>query len=185
MARLMKSALGATVVMGSLALATGPAFGQSSTGGTIKVWAVANATSSSNKPSPVVLTGAIGDYGTTQSVNSSGKPDENGNYVKLTLKKGTFTVNVSQLNSAFSSAQPSDFNSSNCSATLTVGPVAVPMVANSGTGAYKGISGSVNLTAQLAIIAAKTKSGSCNTSSNANAAAGWGVITGSGTVAFS
>ena len=185
MARLIKSALGVTVVMGSLALATAPAFGQSSTGGAIKVWGVVAVTSSSNKPSPTVITGAIADYGTTQNVNSSGKPDENGNRVKVTLKKGTFTVDVTQLNSGFGNASPSDFNSSNCSASFMVGPVNVPVVAGTGTGAYKGITGSLTMNAQVAAILPKTKSGSCNTANSATPVAGWGVITGNGTVSFS
>jgi hypothetical protein len=131
-----------------------------------------------------VITGAIADHGTTQGVNSSGKPDENGNYVKVTLKKGTFTVDVSQLNSALNNAQPTDFNASNCSASETVSSIAVPIVSGSGTSSYKGISGSLNLTAMLALILPKTKSGSCNMSNSAVPVASWGAVTGTGTVSY-
>ena len=40
----------------------------------------------------------------------------------------------------------------------------------SGTGAYAGISGSVDLTAQLAILLSKTKAGACNTGANSTSA---------------
>ena len=41
------------------------------------------------------------------------------------------------------------------------------------------------MTAEIALILPKTKSGSCNQSNNANPVAGWGTITGNGTVSFS
>ncbi len=185
MSRIITATVGATAILGSLALSASPSFGQSPTGGTIKVWVTANATSSGNKPDPIVITGAIADYGTSQNVNSSGKPANNTQRVKLTLKKGTFTVDTSQLNTALNNANPTDFSSSNCSASLAVGPAAVPIVAGSGTGAYAGISGSVMMNAEIAIILPKTKSGACNQSNSANPVAGWGVITGNGTVSFS
>ncbi len=45
----------------------------------------------------ITVTGAIGDYGKTLSMTKSGKPDANGNYVKVTMKKGTFEINVTVL----------------------------------------------------------------------------------------
>jgi uncharacterized membrane protein len=151
--------------------------------GTIKVWGVVNS-SDTNNPTPVLVTGVIGDYGTVQTVNSSGKPDGNGNYFKLTLHKGTFTVNGKQFNAAFSTAgnPPPDYNSTNCTGSFSVGPVPAPAL--SGTGAYAGISGSVDLTAQLALLLPRTKSGSCNTGNNVNPLGFWGQITGQGTVSF-
>jgi hypothetical protein len=65
-----------------------------------------------------------------------------------------------------------------------VGPVNLPIVGGSGTGAYKGIAGSVDLTATGALIL-PMKNGSCNTSNNANPVAGYGFITGTGSVSFS
>ncbi len=185
MSRIITATVGATAILGSLALGASPALAQSPTGGTIKVWVTANATGSGNKPNPIVITGAIADYGTGQNVNSSGKPAANTQRVKLTLKKGTFTVDTSQLNAAFNNANPTDFSNSNCSASVAVGPAAVPIIAGSGTGAYAGISGSVTMSAQVALILPKTKSGACNQSNNANPVAGWGIITGNGTVSFS
>jgi len=183
MTRVLKTALSLAVLLGGL-LFGGAAFGQASpTSGTIKVWGIVNS-GPSNKPTPVLVTGVIGDYGTVQTVNSSGKPDGNGNYFKLTLHKGTFTVNGKQFNAAFSTAgnPPPDYNSTTCTGSFLVGPVPVPAV--SGTGVYAGISGSVNLTAQIAILLPKTKSGSCNTGNNVNPLGFWGEVTGQGTVSY-
>jgi hypothetical protein len=183
--RIIRTTVVGTALVGSLALGASPAFGQSSSGGAIKVWVTPSTSGSGTKPDPIVITGAIGDYGTSQNVNSAGKPAANTARVKVTLKKGTFIVNTSQLNSALNNAQPTDFNSSNCSASIATEPTEVPIVANSGTGAYSGISGTITMTAQIALILPKTKSGSCNQSNNANPLAGWGTITGNGTVSFS
>jgi len=182
--RIIKATVAGSALLGCIALGGGPAFGQSPSGGAIKVWVTPSTSGSGSKPDPIVITGAIADYGTSQNVNSSGKPAANTDRVKVTLKKGTFIVNTSQLNSALDNAQPTDYNSSNCSASISAGPSDVAIVANSGTGAYSGISGSITMTAQLAIILPKTKSGSCNQSNNANPVAGWGEITGNGTVSF-
>ena len=59
-------------------------------GGSIRIYAVPNG----NGGGPIVITGAIGDYGRTLTINKNGTPDpNNGNYVKVTLHKGTFEVN--------------------------------------------------------------------------------------------
>jgi hypothetical protein len=54
----------------------------------------------------------------------------------------------------------------------------------SGTKAYAGISGTVDVIATAAFILPLTKSGQCDTSGNVNPTARWGAITGSGTVSF-
>lgn len=183
MTRGIKAGLG-IAVLGGLLLGAVPASGQSSsTSGTIKVWGVVNS-GPNNKPTAVLVTGAIGDYGTVQNVNASGKPNANGSYFKLTLHKGTFTVNGKQFIAAFSAAgnPPADYNSTTCTGSFPVGPAPVPAV--SGTGAYAGISGTVNLSAQLAILLPRTKNGSCNTGNNVNPLSFWGQITGQGTVSY-
>jgi len=180
--RAIKSVLGLTVLLGGLLLAGGPAFGQSTTG-TIKVWGTVNS-SPSNKPTPVLITGVIGDHGTVQNVNSSGKPNANGDYFKLTLRKGTFTVNGKAFDSAFANAgnPPPDYSSTTCTGSFSIGPVSVPVV--SGTGAYSGMTGSVNLGGQIAILLPRAKNGSCNTSNNAQPLGFWGIVTGQGTVSL-
>lgn len=179
--RRIRSAAGLLVVVGLLSAAGTAAFGSSATSGPIKVW-VRIPVTGGNVPDPVVITGVIGDFGTTLSVNSKGKADANGNYERIRLVKGKFTVNGSALNQALSSAMPSDFNSSTCSGSFSAGPETVPIVNGSGTGAYAGITGSVDVSAQFAFVQPKKKNGSCNM--NANPAGGWGVITGAGTVSF-
>jgi hypothetical protein len=127
-----------------------------------------------------VLTGAIADSGTSATVNSSGKPTKNGKYKLLVLKKGTILLNTTQLNAAVNNANPTTFNSTTCSGSFA-GTAPVPTV--SGTKAYAGISGSVNITVTFAIVLPLTK-GKCNTNTNANPIAQYGSVSGSGTVSF-
>jgi hypothetical protein len=101
--------------------------------------------------------------------------------VKLQLKKGTLLVNATQFNSVLNNAQPTDYDATTCSASVTgSGPVQIV----SGTKAYAGITGSVNLTGTFAFIGPFKKNGQCNTSNNANPVAQWTSITGAGTVSF-
>ena len=133
----------------------------------------------------IVLTGAIGDYGTTLTIDKNGKTDANGNYVRLTLKKGTFEVNSSTLNAAANAAQPK-VNTTTCSGDLTVSD---PVTVFNGTGLYAGISGTVKITEMFAFIGPKyasgAKMGQCNMGMNAQPIAQWASITGSGAVRFS
>ena len=104
-----KIAVGAASLVVGLGVGTMGAFGASPSGGQVQIWVTLNGNGNGGK---IVLTGAIGDYGTAQSVNSSGKPTSNGNFEKLTLKKGTILVNSTQFNAAGNSAQPSSSNTS-------------------------------------------------------------------------
>jgi hypothetical protein len=147
-------------------------------GGTVKIWVTP---SQSGPGGTIVVTGAIGDSGKTLTVTSTGKTSQGGNYEKLLLKQGTILVNSTQLNSVVSKAQPTDYNSTTCSATINAtGPAAVV----SGTGAYAGVTGSITLTANFAVVLPHTKSGACNMSNSAKPTGAWASITGSGTVAF-
>jgi len=181
--RIAKTAV-AIAVLGSVLFSGAAAFGQASpTSGTLKVWGTANL-QGGGATSPVLLTGVIAAKGKAVSVSASGKTDKNGNYTRIVLAKGTFLVNSTQFNNGFNTTSaPPDYNSTTCSASITF-TAPNPIVAGKGTGAYVGITGSVNLTIQAAFILPKTKSGSCNTSNNANPVGSFGVITGSGTVTF-
>ncbi|HXA34457.1 MAG TPA: hypothetical protein VNV87_19560 [Acidimicrobiales bacterium] len=170
------------MLVGSLLLGEQGAFAQSAGPASSSLWAPLVLTVSNNKPTPIVFTGAIGDYGSTVTVNSSGKADGHGKFDQVTLKKGRFTLDTSSLSTAFSnSAGPSDFNTQNCSGSYTVGPVTISVVAGSGTGAYKGVSGSFTVTATLAAVL-PSKKGTCNQSGTP--VGGFGSITGPGTVSF-
>jgi hypothetical protein len=129
----------------------------------------------------IVVTGAIGDYGKTQDVNESGKSDETGNFVKVTLKKGSFEVDQTALNEAAANPASTSLNSTTCSAYTSVsGPVTLMR----GNGLYRGISGTVDLTITSAAIGSLDK-GKCNTTNKARPIAQFTSVTGSGTAAFS
>ena len=130
--------------------------------------------------STVILAGAIGDYGKAESVNPNGTINaEHNSELNLMLTQGSFRLNIGDLGKKFVSAL-SQFppNAVTCSGTVTVtGPT--PIVAGSGTGSYKGISGNFNLTITLDEVYSKAN---CTASGAFLAQAI--VITGSGTVSF-
>jgi len=133
----------------------------------------------------ILVTGAIGDYGKTLTIDKNGKTDSNGNYVRITLHKGTFEVNSTALNAKANKAQPAFYNAT-CSAQFFVtGRV---MLFN-GTGLYKGLTGTVNITETYAVILPLYKSGKdkgqCNASNNAQPLSYYSSITGTGRVSFS
>ena len=168
MTRVLKAAIACFVLMGGLTLASAAASAQSSSsGGSIQVWLTPSLSGNGGK---ILITGAIADYGVTKGKKSG----------QAVLKKGTIKVNLKQFNAATNAVNPT-INPSNCSTSFTAS-APVPIV--SGTGAYAGITGSFTLTAQYAFILPKTKSGSCNTSNNANPISQYGSVSGSGTVSL-
>ena len=174
--RIAKTAFG-VAVLGSLLFSGASAFGATApVGGPIQVWG----TPANNGGGPVVITGAIADGGKSMSVNASGKPDKKGNYKLLELKKGNILLNGTQITAALNNASPTVFNTTTCSGAFTA-TAAVPIV--SGTKAYTGISGTVNITITFAIVLPLTK-GTCNENTNANPIAQYGSIAGAGTVSF-
>jgi len=134
----------------------------------------------------VLITGAIGDHGTTRSVNQAGKPASNGNYVKLSLTQGTILLNKTKLNAvvnrAFGAAK---VNSATCSLSV-VGSATLPLV--SGTGHYAGIAGTVRITISAGFVLPRYTSGAragrCNESNSAQPTGSLQVITGTGSVRF-
>jgi hypothetical protein len=169
--RLLAVALGATGCL----LGTGSAVLAANTprGGGIRVFS-ANPGSSRNK---ILITGAIGDYGTEVSVNAHGKVDPNGNFEKVALKHGSFLVNATALNEKLSHSKPI-VNPSNCSVVFSgSGPVTIGV----GTGAYTGITGRLMVTLTFAGIAPKTAHG-CNLDHKLSGE--YQSLSGSGTVSF-
>jgi hypothetical protein len=81
---LAKTAL-AVAFLGSLLFGSASAVGAATTGGAIQVFVTPN----NSGGGPIVITGAIGDFGKTQTINKNGTPNPNGNFVMITLKKGT------------------------------------------------------------------------------------------------
>jgi hypothetical protein len=144
-------------------------------GGKIRVF-VTNTSATKGK---ILVTGAIGDYGTTISQDANGKTDPNGNFEKVTLKQGGFIVDGTALNKKLNTAKPT-INKTNCSVAFGgTGPTTI----EDGTGAYAGISGNVAITVTFAGIAPKTAKG-CNFGNNAPEFGAYQSITGTGSVSF-
>jgi hypothetical protein len=183
MKKLVKTSAGLTI-LASLLLGGATAFGSSApthpAAGRINVFYAAQGLSGK---AAVTITGAIGDYGTAVSVDKDGTPDPNGNYSKLTLKQGTFQLNATALDAKFASTKPTTYLTT-CSGQET-GTSPVKVLA--GTGAYKGITGTVKATFTGAFIIPRDKTGShagqCNTKAPAPLGA-FTVVTGSGEISF-
>lgn len=178
----LAAAVGALVcalVLGGSALAT-PRSGAVS-GGKIRIFADA---SSDGPVSKILITGAIGDYGTATSIDKNGKVDQNGNYVRIAVKKGTFEIDSTALNAKLNKA-PGVFNKATCSFSFTgSGPVKLV----NGTGLYTGISGSAEITLSFGGIGPRLTTGAhkgeCNPSHNVKELSQYGAIIGTGTVNF-
>ena len=174
MNRIIKMAGASAVLLGSLVFAGTAAFGGSSPAdGPVQLFGTPN----SDGTAQVVLTGAVGDFGTAASANSAGKPDPKGGYKLLTLSKGTILVNTK---AEVNNGPPTTFNSKTCSATF-VHTATDPVV--SGTGLYVGIDGALNLTLSFALVF-PSNDGKCDTSNSAVPLAQYGSVMGSGTVDF-
>jgi len=95
----------------------------------------------------VVLSGAIGDFGAAVTVLPNGKVDpEHSSQLKLALTQGSFRIVIGRLHAKLVNALGhATYNLKTCSGHVAVTGTA-PVVAGSGTGAYKGISGSFTLT---------------------------------------
>ena len=98
--------------------------------------------------SSVVLTGAVGDYGTVEAVKPDGSVDSgHTSQLRLRLARGGFRMDIATLGARLAAAFRSfPVNSRTCSGSVTV-RAAVPIVAGSGTGAYARLHGTFELTA--------------------------------------
>ncbi len=155
------------------------------TTGTVQVWVTPNFTNANSAVDKIILTGVIGDYGTSTNINKNGTVNSNGNYAKVALQHGGFEVNLTTLNKLTDNSPPLMANSTNCSVVFGgSGPVTL----SDGTGAYVGITGTIHITQKFAGIGAKytsgPKKGQCNMSNNAAPLAFSGAITGTGKVSF-
>ncbi len=173
LARLTATAASPLVLLGAGA----SAFGASTSSGTVSVWSVQKFDGAT---APILFTGAVGDYGTATSQDKNGKVDANGSYVKMALKKGTFLVNAVSLTNVLNAANPT-FNQASCSGSFTgTGPVTL----YGGTGAYAGITGTIQASVTFAFVDPRKANGKCNASENVKPAASYSTITGSGTVTY-
>ena len=93
-----------------------------------------------------IVTGAVGDYGPAVTVDPDGQVDpEHTGEMRLELTRGSFRLSIAGIGRQISSAYRHwPANASTCSGSISV-TAAAPIVAGSGTGSYRGISGSFNL----------------------------------------
>ncbi len=143
--------------------------------GLVKFWT----TQSTNDATvSIVVTGAIGDYGTVATVNKDGQPDQSGNWALVTLQKGTFKVNETSFDKkAAKSSFP--IKKASCSSE---GTISGSVTLSGGTGHYADISGHLVLSETDAWILARTGSG--NTCSDDNVLHYFAPQSGAGTVSF-
>jgi hypothetical protein len=150
----------ASLVLSSVSAASTP----SPAAGSIHLYIV-NTSIEGRAPGEALISGAFADHGTVKGAT-------------LHLAKGTITSNITKLNALFSSSRFATGYSASCSFS-GVGNVAIPLV--SGTGAYTGITGNLNV---HVIFGAQSpfKNGRCN--GNAPPIADQQIIMGSGRVSF-
>ena len=165
-----------------LSVATAANTASTPAGGLIEIFATANGSPNGT----IVVAGAIGDYGKTLSMDKNGKPNPNGNFVEITLKKGTFEVDSTAFNKKTATAPPTINDRATCSFAFTAsGPVTL----FNGTGLYKSVLGTVNITINFAGVGPRytsgKKKGQCNTNNSAKPLGSYGSIIGRGTVKFS
>ena len=132
----------------SAAAATAPAPAAKTIKGTTHIMAY-----SINSDGPhfqAIVTGAVGDYGPGVTVHPNGTVDPgHTSELKLELTHGSFRLSIAALDKAVIRAyQHWPHNQATCSGSITVSAPA-PVVAGSGTGSYRGISGAFTMTATI------------------------------------
>jgi hypothetical protein len=165
----------ATGVAGTAAMLIASGAGAAGKSGPIQFYVTG-----STVTTPILVTGVVTDYGKATSVTKSGKPDENGNYEKIVLQKGGFWVDATALNKKLNSGTPTIDKTHCFFAFKGTGPTKL----FKGTGAYAGISGSVDVTVNFVAIGPRLKNGKCNMSNNAAPVAQYGDVTGAGTASY-
>lgn len=129
-----------------------------------------------------VLSGAIGDFGEAVSVLPDGSVDpEHSSQLRLALTQGSFRILVGPLHEQLVTAlATSTYSLTTCSGDASVSGAA-PIVTGSGTGAYKGITGTMTLTITVNEVDAKP---GCQPFSGSPLIAQSIVIAGTGTVSL-
>jgi hypothetical protein len=127
-----------------------------------------------------ILTGAVGDYGPAVTVHPDGTVDpEHTSELELQLTHGSFRLSIAGLDTKIADAYrhwPS--NPGTCSGSISL-TAAFPVVAGSGTGSYRGISGSFTVTVTIDEVDVKPV---CNGTSKFLSQVI--LVAGSGTVSF-
>jgi hypothetical protein len=144
------SAAGSPSTAATAATAVAPASSSPSSSVSRTAHIMAYSINSDGPAFEVILTGAIGDWGQAVSVYPNGAVDpDHTSQLSLKLTRGSFRLSISRLDAGIVSAYhhwPS--NPGTCSGSIAV-TAATPIVAGSGTGSYRGISGTFTVTATI------------------------------------
>jgi hypothetical protein len=128
----------------------------------------------------LLIAGAIGDHGRYLASDRDGKPDAQGNYLKIILKKGTFEVTVTTLTD-----KPRARDKATCSAIFSGSATGAVL---NGTGLYAGIKGMLHVTQIHALLASRyttgEKQGQCKLGGNAGPIAEYDSLSATGKVSF-
>lgn len=136
-------------------------------GGEIHVYGVSPTGGNTNQ---IIITGAFAARGETSNVSE--------NIGMVTTSAGTFKVNLRELNHA---AGTGGLNAKSCSGAFTV---TAPITLFDGTGAYKGIKGTIKLQTTFAAIFSATDNGACNAGPTATPLSSLSFFQGQGSVSF-
>jgi hypothetical protein len=153
-ARLLLSLIivGAIVLFGATAFATsqssvpaGPHIPKS--GGLVNLTAYSN---NDGPTSVVILSGAMADYGKAVRETPNGSSGNQHIDLDLSLTRGTLTLNITEVENKLEKAIYGHFptNEGTCSGIVTVTGEA-PIVTDSGSGAYKTVHGTLDLTVAI------------------------------------
>jgi hypothetical protein len=127
----------------------------------------------------ILITGAIGDFGSTHSFHTKA-----GTFAYGTLQHGKLEFDLTKINAKTNSVSPK-IDAATCSASFSV---SAPVTILSGTGLYNGAHGTVMLTESFGFIGPRfttgAKKGQCNLSNSAQPVGQMGNVHGAGTVSF-
>lgn len=96
-----------------------------------------------------IVTGAVGDYGKGETVLPDGTVDpEHTSELQLTMTHGSFRLGIAAIGRGVVDSKRWRWNTANCSGRVSFTAQA-PIVAGSGTGAYRGITGTFGVTVTI------------------------------------
>ena len=162
----------------SAAVATASARAAATTGGTANIMIYGLNTDGAHFHA--IVSGVIGDYGPAVSIYPNGQVDPlHNSQLELRLTHGSFGLSIAALDKAFVTVgSHAPIYPTTCTDLISVTRI-TPIVAGSGTGAYRGIRGSFRLTLALNEVEARP----CQPNPGAFRAQ-LITVAGSGTIAF-
>lgn len=171
------------IAAGGITAATAGGAVRATTSGKLEIFATLHLGSINSATAPVVVTGVVGDWGTVTSVDADGKVDENGNFLRFKLQRGTMLANATKANKASNAQQP-NFDKHTCSAWEFDSFPKSPITIYGGTGAYAGVKGQVIQTSEFGFVFKKSSNGACNPGQHTKPEALFGAIVASGHVSY-